>query len=134
MVLKYVYKRTNNKVIIKMHNFYMSHTQVKKFNENKKPLGLLIIFPWLFHFDYNFNLFNYLFFCCTCKRFYYCNSSVPARFLRIALSPMKSVWMLLKINLKKHVSSLRKPTKNTMRCLYSLLSVYYFLWLILYYH
>lgn len=41
---------------------------------------------------------------------------MPAKFWKTAHWLMKNVWTLLKINLKKPVSSLKKPTKNTMRC------------------
>lgn len=43
--------------------------------------------------------------------------SAPARFLRTAHLPMKSAWTPLRTNWRKLASSLKKPTRNTMRCL-----------------
>lgn len=46
------------------------------------------------------------------------NGTALAKYWKIAHWPMKNVWTLLKINWKKPVSLLKKPTKNTMRCFY----------------
>ena len=42
--------------------------------------------------------------------------AVLVKSLKIAHLPMKSVWMLLKINWKRPASSLKRLTRNTMRC------------------
>lgn len=44
------------------------------------------------------------------------NPPALARFLRIVHSPMKSAWTPSRTSWRKLASSLKKPTRNTMRC------------------